>query len=112
MLAREGSSDCFKAARSPRLARERGEALAMNVSDAIEVKESVQVGLLNAYPVEFDAADLGGGPAEAVGYLITRETGALAKPAQFGGEPTATDGRAAIIGQPSGSPRSQASIPS
>ncbi len=68
--------------------------------------------MLDANAVQLNAADLGGGPAEAVGYLITRETGALAKPAQFGGEPTATDGRAAIIGQPPGSPRNQASIPS
>src|ERR1700729_4059542 len=77
----------------------------MRIADAVEVKEPPEIGLLDADAVEFDAADLGACPAEALSHLIARKTGALTEPAQFGGEPTAADGRAAVVGHPSGSPR-------
>src|SRR6266568_5555636 len=84
-------------------------ALPVHIGDVVEIKEKHEISQLDASAVELDAADLGAGPAEAVGDLITGETGALTEPAQFGGEPTATDGRAAIFGHPSDSLRGWAS---
>jgi hypothetical protein len=49
----------------------------MFLCHAVEIKEPQQVGLFDADAVEFDAADLGAGPAEAFGYLVARKTGAL-----------------------------------
>ncbi len=80
----------------------------MRIGHVVEIQQQLEVCLLDAGAVQLDAADLGGGPAEAVGNLVSCETGALAEPAQFGGEPTAADGRAAVSGHPSGSPRDKA----
>jgi hypothetical protein len=100
MLARKRGGNCLKSTRLAGLTTKCYKALAVRIGDVVKIKEPKQVGLLDSGPVQFDAADLRGRPAEAVGDLVARKTGTLAEPAQFGGKPTAPDGRAAVVGHP------------
>ena len=82
----------------------------MALAHAIESQESAQVSLLHADAVQFDAAQLGTGPAKAVGHFLAGEPGALTQAPQLCREPTAADGSALLRHAPgllsvSGGPR-------
>ena len=54
----------------------------------------MQVRLLYADAVQFDPAQLGSGPAEALGYFLAGEARGLTEPPQLSGESATANGNA------------------
>ena len=85
-----------------RLAGKGDEVLAVGLLYLVEVQQVAQVGLLYPGPVEFDSADLGAGPAKALGDFFAGQARALAQAPQLGGEPAAPDGGTTTVRQTPG----------
>jgi hypothetical protein len=73
----------------------------MPLADLVELQQPGEVMRFHTRPVQLNPAELGTGPVQALSDLFFRKTRTFAKSAHFGGEPTATDGRAAILRHPS-----------